>query len=297
MAGEVEGTIWEELRAPFPKDSLKWRVGATSRDKTRCMALAYMDARMVMRRLDDVVGEANWSTNVFMASDGRCVCKLTIVFRADGIEVERSDASGFTQNGGRKGFGYGDMVKGATSEAFKRAAAQFGIGRYLYDLEAKWVPYDERTKQITAVGLDMLGGGVMDETAPPAEDTAPVSNGATSHTPRPKPGSQRRDGTPRGDRPFIDGQGKKALYRANFQAIEKVHGKEGAEELTTNAKFGPVNFATQQLGADRIDNLFDDQIEDAEKLIKQWGDRYAPQAAPVDGNDEPFPVHDGPFEL
>ena len=241
-----------------------------------------------MRRLDDVVGEANWSTHLFMASDGRCVCKLTIVVdRGLNEEVERSDASGFTQNGGRKGFGYGDMVKGAASEAFKRAAAQFGIGRYLYDLESVWVPFDERTKQITDEGLSMLGGGSNDETAPLEEE--PVAASAPPR--RPKPDAPRRNGdSGNGGRQFITASSKKAIYRANFQAIEKVHGKEGAEELTTNAKFEPANFATQTLGADRLDHLFEDQVQEAKALIGQWAARYS-TPAPTDGT--PFVPIDG----
>ena len=303
MAGEdskEQGTIWEGLRAPFPKDSLKWRVGATSRDKTRCMALAYMDARMVMRRLDEVVGEASWSTNVFMASDGRCVCKLTIrVGNEDNsCLVERSDASGFTQNGGRKGFGYGDMVKGAASEAFKRAAAQFGIGRYLYDLEAKWVPYDERTKQITAEGLEMLGGGEMDETAPVPEEQPAAPAAAASPSRRRNPGTHRSDGTPRaarapaGQREFVSAAEKKDLYRANFRALEAVHGKDAADDMQASAKFEPVNFACSQLGADRLDNLYADQVDDAKQAIARWQAHHAqpgqPQESPADDFDEVF---------
>jgi hypothetical protein len=39
------------------------------------------------------------------------------------------------------GAGPSDMEadKGALSDAFKRAAVRFGIGRYLYDIKAPWV--------------------------------------------------------------------------------------------------------------------------------------------------------------
>jgi hypothetical protein len=42
----------------------------------------------------------------------------------------------------------------AWAQAFKRACSQFGLGRYLYDLEKAWVPYNPQRKQID---LDATG--------------------------------------------------------------------------------------------------------------------------------------------
>ena len=50
--------IFQRLSAPFPPDRVSWRIGSTTKDKTRGMALAYIDARDVMERLDNVVGPA-----------------------------------------------------------------------------------------------------------------------------------------------------------------------------------------------------------------------------------------------
>ena len=44
------------LKEPFDPRIVSWRVGSTSKDKTKAMALAYIDARDVMKRLDDVMG-------------------------------------------------------------------------------------------------------------------------------------------------------------------------------------------------------------------------------------------------
>jgi hypothetical protein len=43
--------------------------------------------------------------------------------------------------------GTGDRVKAAVSDALKRAAVKYGIGRYLYDLPRQWVEYDPQKKQ------------------------------------------------------------------------------------------------------------------------------------------------------
>src|SRR5207249_11297034 len=42
----------------------------------------------------------------------------------------------------------GDRRKAAFSDALKRAAVKFGIGRYLYRLPALWVDYDPAKKQL-----------------------------------------------------------------------------------------------------------------------------------------------------
>ena len=78
--------------------------------------LCYIDARDVMDRLDEVCG-SNWSDD-YKEVKGRIVCTITI----DG--VSRSDGAGDTEIEGEKG---------GLSDAFKRAAVKWGIGRYLYN--------------------------------------------------------------------------------------------------------------------------------------------------------------------
>ena len=40
--------ILKRLAAPFRPDQIDWRIGATNKDKTKGMALAYVDSRAVM---------------------------------------------------------------------------------------------------------------------------------------------------------------------------------------------------------------------------------------------------------
>jgi hypothetical protein len=42
----------------------------------------------------------------------------------------------------------GDRRKAAFSDALKRAAVKFGVGRYLYDLPPVWCDYDAKAKQL-----------------------------------------------------------------------------------------------------------------------------------------------------
>lgn len=129
--------IADALRAPFAPEAVKWRIGSTSKDKTRGLALAYIDARDVMERLDEVVGPFGWQSKMIRASNGGVTCELSILVpnphktsSETMVWITRTDGAGETAVEG---------PKGACSDAFKRAAVHFGIGRYLYDLQSPWV--------------------------------------------------------------------------------------------------------------------------------------------------------------
>lgn len=115
------------LKAPFPPDRISWRVGSTSADKKRGMALAYIDARDVMERLDEVCGPARWQCR-YPHANGKTVCEIGIKIGDEW--VWKADGAGDTDV---------EKEKGALSDALKRAAVRWGIGRYLYDIASPWV--------------------------------------------------------------------------------------------------------------------------------------------------------------
>ena len=103
------------LKRPFPSSQLKWRKGFKGGKE-----LVYIDARVVMNRLDDVFGTDGWQTQYQNMGD-RMICQLSC--RIDGKWITKSDGAGDTDIEGDKG---------GISDALKRAAVQWGIGRYLY---------------------------------------------------------------------------------------------------------------------------------------------------------------------
>lgn len=119
---------WDALKAPFPPEAVSWRVGSVTRDKTRGMALAFLDARDVMNRLDDVLGPAGWQCRYSHADDKKTVCDIAV--NVGGEWIWKADGAGETDI---------EAEKGSLSSAFKRAAVRWGIGRYLYDLPSPWV--------------------------------------------------------------------------------------------------------------------------------------------------------------
>jgi len=135
-------SITAALKEPFSEKVIHWRVGATSKDKTKGIALAYIDARDVMKRLDDVLGAENWSDEYFETASGRLICTLSI--RIGGEWIRKSDGAGDTAVEGEKG---------GISDAFKRAAVKWGVGRYLYYLPNVWVPIDKYKKIVQPPAL------------------------------------------------------------------------------------------------------------------------------------------------
>lgn len=86
-----------------------------------------MTARTVANRLDNVLGPANWWPEFHQWSDRGVLCRLTIRL-PDGKELTKADIGGYADMADG-----GDGEKAGTSDAFKRAAVMFGVGRHLYN--------------------------------------------------------------------------------------------------------------------------------------------------------------------
>lgn len=128
------------LSLPFPRSAVHWRVQGSpyERDgKFSAMALAYLDARDVMDRLDEVCGGDRWQSQFDETAKGRIICRLSIDVTGNGDWVMKSDGAGDTDVEGEKG---------ALSDALKRAAVSWGIGRYLYRLDSPWVACEVNKK-------------------------------------------------------------------------------------------------------------------------------------------------------
>jgi len=130
----MQPDMFTALKAPFPADRVGWRVGPTTKDKSRGLALCYIDARDVADRLDDVCGPAGWQ-NRYSHANGKTVCDVGILCGEQWIW--KADGAGDTDM---------EAEKGALSAAFKRSACRWGVGRYLYDVESPWVDLDQYQK-------------------------------------------------------------------------------------------------------------------------------------------------------
>ncbi len=129
--------IMRLLAEPFEAGEVKWKPAVVSGN--RAMALAYVDARVIQDRLDEVMGATGWQDEYDVLTDGSVTCKLRL--RLGDEWIMKMDVGGPSEQPDG-----GDRMKAAFSDALKRAAVKFGVGRYLYRLPMQWVDYDPAKK-------------------------------------------------------------------------------------------------------------------------------------------------------
>lgn len=134
----------EDLKKEIP---FKWRVQSANQYGASCVA--YIDSRQVQDLLDEVCGPQNWQCK-FEEHKGNLFCSIGIAIDSTPDKtfwVWKSDCG--TESNVEK-------QKGEASDAFKRAAVMWGIGRFLYSKKivklpvkqnqsGKWIPYSEKT--------------------------------------------------------------------------------------------------------------------------------------------------------
>lgn len=142
----IKNELLTKLSAPFHPSSITWRPGALTKDRTKGLAMAYADLRAYQNRLDEVCG-LDWACAYTPWGD-RIICHLTIngITRSSTGEAdsERGEFSGTA----------------AEAQAFKRACAMFGLGRYLYNMPSLWVEYDEKARGFSEKGKARLQGTI-----------------------------------------------------------------------------------------------------------------------------------------
>lgn len=160
--------LLKALAAPFPPAKISWRVGPVNNkdNPTSGIALAYIDARDVQDRLDEVCG-VNWQSRYPHAAQ-KTVCEIGI--KIDGEWYWRADGAGDTDM---------EAEKGSLSDAFKRAAVKWGVGRYLYDVDSPWVDVVKKGKSVVIADKELprlqklLPGSKAVTAAPVANDGLP----------------------------------------------------------------------------------------------------------------------------
>jgi hypothetical protein len=126
--------IMDRLREPFSANDIEWRIqrSGLKDGKPWAMVLAYVTARAIQERLDETCGLFGWKNLYEKGPDGGVLCGISIV-DGEGNWITKYDGAENTNI---------EAVKGGISGALKRAASVWGIGRYLYGLEATFAIID-----------------------------------------------------------------------------------------------------------------------------------------------------------
>ena len=118
-----------ELANHFPESDIEWRIQSSGKNSKGLWAkcLAYVTNRAIMERLDAVCGIDGWKNEFKESPSGGILCGISI--KCDDEWITKWDGADNTKV---------EAVKGGLSSAMKRAGVQWGIGRYLYDLDIGW---------------------------------------------------------------------------------------------------------------------------------------------------------------
>jgi len=123
------------LQEPFAAEDIEWRPQGWGKQKNGdywCSVLAYVTNRAIMNRLDEVVGPEHWSNTFRDWHNGSQLCCLSLYIA---MEDDKMDWVGKWDGAEQTHI---ESIKGGISDAMKRAAVQWGIGRYLYKLESNF---------------------------------------------------------------------------------------------------------------------------------------------------------------
>ena len=120
------------LRDFFNEEDVDWKPIAVSKKTGKALAAAYITNRAIMDRLDEVCGPENWQNEYRPGPGGGVICGLSI--RVGDTWVTKWDGAENTDV---------EAVKGGLSTSMRRAAVQWGVGRYLYRIPSQWVPIDQ----------------------------------------------------------------------------------------------------------------------------------------------------------
>ena len=170
----------------FGDDDIEWKPIVVSRKTNKGLAAAYVTNRAIMDRLDEVCGPENWKNEFMPGPNGGVVCGLSIrVERGEGSVGSGGFAEWITKWDGAENTDI-EAVKGGLSSSMRRAAVQWGIGRYLYKLPSQWVPVDDngRFKQPPRVPAAF-------RSRPTGSGESAGDGAATSEAPTPAPAEQR----------------------------------------------------------------------------------------------------------
>lgn len=137
----------EELRqvlsAPFANEDIDWRVSVTTRDKDKGLAVPYVTNRAIQNRLDGTVGIDGWQNQFVPWKEGKAqLCGISIYFDQQKQWLTKWDGADDSDF---------ESVKGGLSDSMKRAAVEWGIGRYLYGMTQIWVRIEQRGKSYAII--------------------------------------------------------------------------------------------------------------------------------------------------
>lgn len=195
------------LREPFDLSEVKWRVAVISADRQTGLVLPYADPRAYISRLNEVFTPAGWScaySTQTMAGLTRTIAPGTAPVKTGKIiTIATLEIFGIASKSSTGEMWADDSNAGtrAEAQAFKRAAAMFGLGQYFYRLKTAgvemWVAIDRFNKPLE---IPILPSWALPAPASPKPDpqtkaaapVVPVATTANTAAPAEEPAQAKK---------------------------------------------------------------------------------------------------------
>lgn len=145
--GQDLEVMFTQLAEPFDPSEIKWRVTHTTRDGNRGAVIAYADPRAYTDRLNRLFTPTGW-TRAYEVSTVSSVTRMQkdqLIQTGKVLVICTLTITGLGCHSG-SGEEWADRknaMTAAESQAFKRSASCYGLGRYLYNLAEIWVRLNE----------------------------------------------------------------------------------------------------------------------------------------------------------
>jgi hypothetical protein len=131
--------LLDELQVPFDASLVKWRSNETKivQGRMQGLCLPYADPRAYKDRLNSLVSPSGWRdkyTITTAASKLVVTCELSV----DHLGCHSATGEEWSKNE--------NAATSAEAQAFKRACAGFGLGRYFYYFDGLWLALDHEKR-------------------------------------------------------------------------------------------------------------------------------------------------------
>jgi hypothetical protein len=194
----------EALTRPISPEEIEWRIvnKPSEKNKYKMSVAPYIDSRCVMERFDEAFGWDGWSDSLLVTPDGKGMI-ITVEVNTAAGRIQKSDSVTIDHEKNKDV----DAMKTAASDAIKRVAVKFGVGRDLYNYPKvaiqvkptdsdKYMPSWAATK-LSALVKDVIDGKVTRNFVTIEEGgSKPASNQATVEQPKTEPATNTKPGKP-----------------------------------------------------------------------------------------------------
>lgn len=125
----------------------KWRIQQHFKEKRKAICTAYIDAPTCMDIFDDAIGSENWTHRYEQETiTGNFYCHIGV--KVDGEYIWKYGLGIAADN---SFLSAGNLEKSKHSNAFKKAAEMWGVGRFTKSIKPVWVDTDGQEKNPKAM--------------------------------------------------------------------------------------------------------------------------------------------------